>query len=165
MSGHNADGAAVHIVSNPNLRSLHGLRDLQGNLEGALDISNNTVLRNLDGLQQVLGVGKDVRGVSITIEGNTALTSTSGMTGLHGHIPGSIRVLRNPSLHVLAGLQRVWAVDEETSTNQPGHALAAVGALQDTALMCNAACLDRGKQYFGLEDENTADGAAAPAWL
>ena len=102
-------------------RSLHGLRDLQGNLEGALDISNNTVLRNLDGLQQVLGVGKDVRGVSITIEGNTALTSTSGMTGLHGHIPGSIRVLRNPSLHVLAGLQLAGEVVEAVCTRPKGE--------------------------------------------
>ena len=115
VEGANTAGISLAIVNNKNLRSLQGLRELQGTLSGAIDISSNGALRSLDGMQHVLGLGKDKHGVSLRIEDNTLLDSLDGLSGVHAVLNGSIAILRNPELEMLSGLQRISEVGADAS--------------------------------------------------
>jgi hypothetical protein len=108
--GKDKDGSTLVITGNDKLENLHGLRHIQGILEGAIKIANNKALKNLDGLKNVIGVGKSNSHVSIDISGNDALNSMMGLGGLKGKMPGSIRLDMNPSLKVLTGFQAITEI-------------------------------------------------------
>ena len=98
------------------MRTLSDLRGLQGALTGALEVAQNAQLRNLDGLQSVLSLGKDANGVSVKISDNAALEDTSGLSGI-SKVEGSIVIMLNPSLAVLAGLQKIADVPADMTGN------------------------------------------------
>jgi len=114
-----ADSArkSLYIVNNHNLKSIADLKDLQGALSGAIDISGNANLLTLDGLNKVLHIGKDTKGVSINIADNAQLSDLSGLSNVQGKVDGSIVVMLNPQLHVLAGLQKISEVGADASGN------------------------------------------------
>ena len=120
--GKDALGNSVVVVENANLRDLSGLRGLQGMLEGAVHVANNKGLTSLDGLQQVLGIGKDANGVSLNITNNALLESLEALEGLNGKLDGSVTVMLNPSLRVLAGLQAI----SEIGADEKGNSLSVV---------------------------------------
>ena len=103
-------------MNNGNLRTLSDLRGLQGALTGALEVAQNAQLRNLDGLQSALSLGKDANGVSVKISDNAALEDTSGLSGI-SKVEGSIVIMLNPSLAVLAGLQKIADVPADMTGN------------------------------------------------
>jgi hypothetical protein len=115
IDGADPSGSALSIVNNANLQSIAGLRELQGVLAGAIDISRNAALRTLDGMQHVLGLGRDTHGVSLRIEENAVLGSLDGLSGVHNKLNGSIAILRNPELHALSGLQKISEVGADAS--------------------------------------------------
>ena len=105
--GGTARGTSLHVLRNEHLHSIAGLRALQGLLAGAVTIASNPALVSLAGLEAVSGLGRDGNGVSLALDGNDALASTEALRGLQGVLGGSVVVLANPSLRVLAGLQAV----------------------------------------------------------
>jgi hypothetical protein len=120
--GKDVSGNSVIVVENNNLKDLRGLRGLQGMLQGAVHVANNKALLSLDGLQQVLGIGKDENGVSLNITNNALLTSLEALEGLSGRLDGSVTVMLNPSLRVLAGLQAI----SEIGADEEGNSLSIV---------------------------------------
>ena len=105
--GKDSQGNSVIVVENPVLDSVKGLRGLQGLLQGAVHISANSALKNLNGMEQVLGIGYDEHGVSLNITNNDKLESVDGLSGVQGRLNGSVVVMLNPSLAVLSGLQQL----------------------------------------------------------
>ena len=115
--GKDSQGNSVIVVENQNLDSVKGLRGLQGLLQGAVHISANTALRNLNGMEQVLGIGYDEHGVSLNITNNDKLESVDGLSGVQGRLNGSVVVMLNPSLAVLSGLQQLSELGADLSGN------------------------------------------------
>jgi hypothetical protein len=117
--GNNTNGDSLVVLSNGKLQNLDELKDLQGALAGAIKISLNPMLANIDGLNKVISCGQDGSGVSLSITGNAVLGSVDGLAGMEGSVPGAVVVIENPSLKTLAGLQGI----SEIGADEQGSAL------------------------------------------
>jgi hypothetical protein len=116
--GTSSTGTSIAIRGNAALQDISGLSDLQGAITGAIAISGNSNLPNLQGLQKVLSCGVDAQGVSLTIEDNAVLASLDDLS-FEGALAGSVSIMRNPSLRTMAGLQAI----SEIGADQMGDSL------------------------------------------
>ncbi|MFP9100295.1 hypothetical protein ACLI09_14690 [Flavobacterium sp. RHBU_24] len=86
----------INIGSNSSLQSISGLQSLT---TGSISISYNNLLQSLNGLQSLTTAN------GIIIEGNNTLTSIEALSSVTNS--DRIRVLNNPSLATLNGLQNI----------------------------------------------------------
>jgi len=140
--GADAKGDGLVIDGNDKLTNLNGLNSLKGLLAGAVKISNNPALLNMDALKNVQSLGTDASGQSLTITQNAALNDVMGFSGLTGKVSGGISITGNPSLTVLAGFQKI----SEIGANLNGDAL---------TVSSNAAL----KDFLGFEGVQNMKGA------
>jgi hypothetical protein len=116
--GKDTDGNSLTIVRN-SVETLNGLRGLVGLVMGAVEVSDNKFLTTLSGLEKVTTIGKNLEQVSMKIKSNPLLKDVEALSGLKGKMDGALVILENPSLHKLAGLQKL----SEIGANKKGVAV------------------------------------------
>lgn len=99
------------VVDSPDIYNLEPLVAL-ARIEGALQITGNTALLNLDGLLNIARVG------SVEISDNAIMTNIDGLTGLVQ--AGALTISTNPDLGNLDGLGKLVSVSGDmTIDNNP----------------------------------------------
>jgi hypothetical protein len=111
--GKDHDGNSLTIVRN-SVETLNGLRGLVGLVQGAVEVSDNKFLTTLTGLERVTTIGKNLRKVSVKINANPLLKNVKALSGLKGKMDGALVIMHNPSLHKLAGLQRLSEIGADS---------------------------------------------------
>ena len=101
----------LKVVESPSIYNLEPLVALT-RIDGALVITGNTALLNLDGLLKVASAG------SVEVDGNTIMTNIQGLTGLRQ--VGDLTVSSNPDLVDLMGLSNlITAAGDLTLKSNP----------------------------------------------
>jgi hypothetical protein len=116
--GKDLNGNSVTVVHNA-IETLSGLRGLFGLIEGAVSITNNKHLSDVNGLKNVRSIGSNLKKTALTISQNDKLKNLDGLEGLNGKLDGAVVIVQNPSLEKLAGLQHI----SEIGANTDGVAL------------------------------------------
>ncbi|MCB0562124.1 MAG: T9SS type A sorting domain-containing protein [Lewinellaceae bacterium] len=142
----------MSIVSNPELESLSGLRNLDS-IGQFLDIYGNGSLPSLNGLENLTYVGGEIR-----IQDNPALANLSAFGQLDS-LKGNLILLDNPVLSSLEGLNNLTYIGGLEITGQesiqnltPLQNLKAVGG--SLAIVGNTGLSD----FSGLENLDTIGG-------
>jgi len=91
----------LEIIDSDEIYNLEPLAPID-EIQGALTISGNTALLNLDGLVNV------ATAASVSVDGNTILTNVDGLRGLRQ--VGSLSISGNPMLRDVEGLSRLVTV-------------------------------------------------------
>jgi hypothetical protein len=114
--GANNNNHAIIIGENPMLHSIVGLSNVAGHLQGAVQIFNNAKLTSLKGLQHIVRLEKDDRGVSLEVS-NCAVLSEVPKLGLQ-KTQGGIAFTNCPALpklDFLGGLSEVGVANNGRS--------------------------------------------------
>ncbi|MEO1655002.1 MAG: hypothetical protein AAFU64_15750, partial [Bacteroidota bacterium] len=85
--------SGLQIVSNFSLFSLDGLQSLES-IEGHLNISANNNLRNISALQNLIRIGQENTGLSLSVTSNPQLNDCCALQDLAKIVPGAV-VIRN----------------------------------------------------------------------
>jgi hypothetical protein len=125
--GSDTQGVALKVYMNNVLENLVGFKGLTGDLAGAIEISGNAQLKDLDGFQSIDATtamtitdnpqlitlhglenvktldGEDQKGNSLTIKANTHLTDVNALQEL-AMVSGGIDIDANPNLSNVAAL-------------------------------------------------------------
>jgi len=115
--GANDDNTSIVIIQNPKISSVDALKNLVGDLQGAVMISGNDNLRNVDGLSHITSLGASKSGISLQIANNYVVESLEGFSSVNGSVPGAIEIFGNPSLKTLAGLQQISEIGSDLTGN------------------------------------------------
>jgi hypothetical protein len=131
ITGATKEGDSLVIDGNDMLSDAPGLLNIKNLLIGAIKITNNKMLNNLDFLKNIRSIGTDKSGYSLTVRANAAMNNIMGITKVTGSL-GSISIDRNPSLAVLSGFQDISEVkgDISVTSNKVLHDLLGFGKVQ-----------------------------------
>jgi hypothetical protein len=115
--GSDLKGNAVRLHSNPVLKGVDALSGVKGAVKGSVEVINNAMLVNIDGLKGISGLGANNKGQSIVLANNSKINSIKGLAGVSGAIPGSVSVTGNPFLETLWGLDKITQMGADQSGN------------------------------------------------
>lgn len=170
-------GERLSIVGNPSLLNIDGLESItqiqDSNFTSYLEIINNDLIENLDGLNQLTsfpgylkitenGALQNLNGLTnlttpvefIDISGNSALTSLEGLAGIPGSPDLSIFITLNPSLINLSGLNNLTeCFSINISNNDNLTNMSALNSLTD----CNLISVNYNNNLTNLDGFESID--------
>ncbi|MFA7650754.1 MAG: choice-of-anchor L domain-containing protein, partial [Flavobacteriaceae bacterium] len=114
----------LDIKNNSQLQNLMGLNSLNW-VEGNLNITGNTILENLEGLGSLTEIGND-----LIIGNNDALVNLSGLDSL-AQVGMTLHIFYNPSLLSLNGLNNLTQMEEGYIRIENNGQLNDISDLQD----------------------------------